>query len=131
MYAIQTKFNAHRYRSRLEARYAVLLQCVGLPFHEGFELESGRYLPDFWLPTKGIWPEVKGWVATSKDQCQCLADDTDRRVVMAFGDPSSGMQWVAPDIVLDAIEIAQSARFEFGETPNVVDFTHGQHRKVG
>jgi hypothetical protein len=79
MYAIQTKFNAHRYRSRLEARYAVLLQVCGLPFQyerEGFELESGRYLPDFWLPTKGIWLEVKGWVATSKekDQCQCLAD---------------------------------------------------------
>ncbi len=95
MYAIQTKFNAHRYRSRLEARYAVLLQVCGLPFQyerEGFELESGRYLPDFWLPTKGIWLEVKGWVATSKEknQCQCLADDTDRRVVMAFGDPGSG-----------------------------------------
>jgi len=55
MYAIQTKINAHRYRSRLEARYAVLLQMCGLPFQyerEGFELESGRYLPDFWLPTK-------------------------------------------------------------------------------
>ena len=45
MYAIQTKFNAHRYRSRLEARYAVLLQVCGLPFQYergGFELESGR-----------------------------------------------------------------------------------------
>ena len=40
--------------SRLEARYAVLFQSCGLTFHyerEGFELEAGRYLADFWLPS--------------------------------------------------------------------------------
>ena len=34
--------------------------------------------------------------------------------------PAFLMQWVAPDIVLDAIALAQSARFEFGQTPQVV-----------
>jgi hypothetical protein len=34
--------------------------------------------------------------------------------------PDFLMQWAHPHVVIDAIEIAQSARFEFGETPNVV-----------
>jgi hypothetical protein len=29
------------------------------------------------------------------------------------------MQWLRPEVVLAAIQQAQSARFEFGETPNV------------
>jgi hypothetical protein len=34
--------------------------------------------------------------------------------------PAFFMQWVRPEIVLRAIEEAQSARFEFGEAPSVV-----------
>ena len=30
------------------------------------------------------------------------------------------MQWVRPEIVLEVMALAQCARFEFGETPNVV-----------
>ena len=147
MTAIQTFFNARHYRSRLEARYAVLLHACGLTYQyerEGFDLPPRRYLPDFWLPTLGMWLEVKGWSPSTleKDLCQCLADETQRRVVMACGDPGLGtilgcfapevdgisvqmlpdflMQWAAPAIVIEAIAMAQSARFEFGETPNVV-----------
>ena len=64
MNVIQTKFNDHFFRSRLEARFAVLLHACGLSYQyerEGFELPLRRYLPDFWLPTLGIWLEVKGW----------------------------------------------------------------------
>ena len=147
MTPIQTRFNRRYYRSRMEARYGVLLHACRLPYEyerEGFGLEHGRYLPDFWLPTLGIFLEVKGWLPTSrqKDLCQDLADDTQRRVVIAYGDPGWEtmlcgftpdwdriliqtlpeflMQWLPPEIVLGSIEIAQSARFEFGETPNVV-----------
>jgi hypothetical protein len=34
--------------------------------------------------------------------------------------PAFFMQWLRPQIVLAAIEEAQSARFEFGENPSVV-----------
>jgi hypothetical protein len=150
MSSIQTVFNDRRFRSRLEARYAVLLHTCGLVYQyerEGFDLPLRKYLPDFWLPTLGIWLEVKGWTATDleKQLCQNLADEQRRRVVMACGDPSLGtivgcfmpdadgllmqmlpdflMQWISPNIVLEAISLAQSSRFEFGETPKVVSLT--------
>ncbi len=147
MIPIQTTFADRRYRSRLEARYAYLLHACGLEYQyerEGFDLPLKRYLPDFWLPTLGIWFEVKGWTPSQLEQslCQSLADVTGRRVAVACGDPGMGtivscfmpnadgvliqmlseflMQWVRPEIVLEVMPLAQCARFEFGETPNVV-----------
>jgi len=48
----------------LEARWAVFFDALGIDFEyesEGYELPSGRYSPDFWLPTfgGGMWAEVK------------------------------------------------------------------------
>lgn len=61
---IQTRYKGHHFRSRLEARYAVFLDHLGVLWQyepEGFELTSGRYLPDFFLPAVngGTWLEVK------------------------------------------------------------------------
>lgn len=48
---IETYYNGYRFRSRLEARWAVFLDALGVEYEyepEGFELPSGkRYLPDF------------------------------------------------------------------------------------
>ena len=61
--AITTRYKNHSFRSRLEARYAVYFDHLGIKWEyepEGFELGNGlRYLPDFWLPEWGIWIEVK------------------------------------------------------------------------
>jgi hypothetical protein len=65
MTPIQTKFNRRHYRSRTETRYAVLFSACRLPYDyekEGFWLELGRYLPDFFLPTLDIWFEAKGGI---------------------------------------------------------------------
>ncbi len=48
--AIETRYKGYRFRSRLEARWAVFFDALGLTWEyepEGFELKSGRYLPDF------------------------------------------------------------------------------------
>jgi hypothetical protein len=49
--AIETQYKGYRFRSRLEARWAVFFDAVGLNFEyekEGFDLgEVGYYLPDF------------------------------------------------------------------------------------
>ena len=48
--AIETTYNGYRFRSRLEARWAVFFDAIGQEYEyepEGFELMSGRYLPDF------------------------------------------------------------------------------------
>jgi len=63
--AIETRYKGYLFRSRLEARWAVFFDTLGIKWEyeqEGFELSGGtRYLPDFYLPTfaGGIYAEVK------------------------------------------------------------------------
>jgi hypothetical protein len=60
---IQTKYNGYYFRSRLEARWAVFFDQLGIEYEyelEGFRLPSGlAYLPDFYLPTIGAFIEIK------------------------------------------------------------------------
>lgn len=87
--ALQTAYRNHRFRSRLEARWAVFFDALGIPWQyepQGYALPAltehaaccfevrvgkacyclqdlGAYLPDFFLPTlysDGAWFEVKG-----------------------------------------------------------------------
>lgn len=64
MKPIETQYAGHRFRSRLEARWAVFFNAAGVEWlyePEGFTLENGtRYLPDFYLPKAGCYVEVKG-----------------------------------------------------------------------
>src|SRR5690349_15128505 len=61
--AIETRYGGRHYRSRLEARWAVLFDKVGLSYEyepEGFEFDGIRYLPDFYLCEIDSYVEVKG-----------------------------------------------------------------------
>ena len=62
--AIETLYNGYRFRSRLEARWAVFFDCIGIEYEyepEGFDLGNGLYyLPDFYLPETNAWVEIKG-----------------------------------------------------------------------
>ena len=70
MQPIETHYNGYRFRSRLEARWAVFFDAIGQPYiyePEGFVFEDGTcYLPDFYLEkvsgrgTRNIFVEVKG-----------------------------------------------------------------------
>lgn len=60
---IPTTYRGHRFRSRLEARYAVFFERAGIQAlyeHQGFMIGDRSYLPDFYLPALGWWIEVKG-----------------------------------------------------------------------
>lgn len=64
--AIETRYKGYRFRSRLEARWAVFFDAMGLDWEyepEGFELSDGRYyLPDFKVTSPQgytTWYEVK------------------------------------------------------------------------
>ena len=62
MKAIETRYKGHRFRSRLEARWAVFFDAMGIDYRyepEGFNLGGLWYLPDFYLPKEGMWIEVK------------------------------------------------------------------------
>lgn len=61
--AIETYYNGYRFRSRLEARWAVFFDAAGIKYiyePEGFEHEGVMYLPDFYLPDLDAYAEVKG-----------------------------------------------------------------------
>lgn len=61
--AIETVYNGYRFRSRLEARWAVFFDAAGIKYQyepEGYKLSDGRmYLPDFYLPEADTHIEVK------------------------------------------------------------------------
>lgn len=61
--AIETHYNGYRFRSRLEARWAVFFDSLNIQYiyePEGYELNDGtRYLPDFYLPDFQCFAEVK------------------------------------------------------------------------
>ena len=61
--AIQTYYNGYKFRSRLEARWAVFFDAGGIRWEyepEGYKSEDGTlYLPDFYLPELDVYVEVK------------------------------------------------------------------------
>jgi hypothetical protein len=69
---IETVYHGYRFRSRLEARWAVFFQTLGVPWEyepEGFVLSTGEwYLPDFriQLGPGSLWAEVKPRGADAK-----------------------------------------------------------------
>lgn len=59
---IETVYNGYRFRSRLEARWAVFFDAVGIRYEyepDGFEVDGEKYLPDFYLPELDVYAEVK------------------------------------------------------------------------
>lgn len=60
--AIETTYAGCRFRSRLEARWAVFFDHLGIPWQyepQGYVVAGRPYLPDFLLSC-GTWIEVKG-----------------------------------------------------------------------
>ena len=91
MKAIETTYNGYRFRSRLEARWAVFFDELGISWEyepEGFEFPNGvRYLPDFkvgnrWVEIK---PEAPSWEEEFK-MC-CLVSSTKLSGMILSGSP--------------------------------------------
>jgi hypothetical protein len=70
--AIETFYKGYKFRSRLEARWAVFFDALGLEYQyepEGFDLGDGIfYLPDFYLPKLRAWVEIKGNTPTAEEK---------------------------------------------------------------
>lgn len=60
---IETAYKGYRFRSRLEARWAVFFESLGIRWSyetQGFQLPDGSaYLPDFYLPDQDTYVEIK------------------------------------------------------------------------
>jgi hypothetical protein len=90
--AIETRYNGYRFRSRLEARWAVFFDALGIAYEyekEGFDLGDGLwYLPDFWLSEYGYWFEVKGKKPEQRERYVAarLAVQTKGRAIIRWGE---------------------------------------------
>jgi hypothetical protein len=90
---LETAYAGCRFRSRLEARWAVFFDALGLRWEyepDAYALPSGNYLPDFrlHLASGPVWFEVKASNAPDGDpRWHELAMLTDTKVCIAFGMP--------------------------------------------
>lgn len=93
---IETKYNGYKFRSRLEARWAVFFDEIGAKYEyelEGYVLPDGsRYLPDFFLPEIGVHVEVKPNLDFVKDRTMAsklnqFAADADMPLLVIAGTP--------------------------------------------
>lgn len=103
---IETHYAGCRFRSRLEARWAVFFDHANIPWRyepQGYDLgQAGPYLPDFLLYPDGdlrMWFEVKGQPPSLEEleKARLLAEMTGTRVGVFFGDIT------APGVGLSAI----------------------------
>ncbi len=103
---ITTHYKGYRFRSRLEARWAVFFDSVSWTYKyepEGYILTNDDwYLPDFWLTTYmrdreeqknwGYWLEIKAGKASADEllKLTLLAVHTNHNALMVQGDPYPG-----------------------------------------
>lgn len=97
--AIETRYKGYRFRSRLEARWAVFFDTLGIEWEyepEGFALGQGvYYLPDFRLVSKSgethFWIEIKAQDPSEIEQMKAegLALGLGNPSMIVFGIPGS------------------------------------------
>lgn len=100
---IETFYNDYHFRSRLEARWAVYFDALGIEYEyekEGYDLgDSGYYLPDFWLNQVSMWAEVKGKDFTEDEnkKAKALAILSGKPVLRLVGIPDyrTYLAWVS------------------------------------
>lgn len=94
--AIETQYNGYRFRSRLEARWAVFFDTYGIDYEyelEGFELGNGlRYLPDFFIPSLDIFVEIKpnrNFSLQELKKIDSFALGGDKHLLLVMGTPTN------------------------------------------
>ena len=93
MTSIPTDWNGWRFRSRLEARWAIFFTEMGIKFDYepiGFKLDDGcKYLVDFWLPQIKMFAEVKCGFPTEREsaKAQLLHKGSGANVIFLDGAP--------------------------------------------
>lgn len=107
MKAIETRIYGCRFRSRLEARWAVALTEQKIMWEyepEGFDLgDAGFYLPDFWLPQVSMWAEVKPNKPTDKEleKAAVLTKQSGFPCLLLIGKPANAAYWSIEDLEAD------------------------------
>jgi len=72
--AIETSYAGCRFRSRTEARWAVFMDALDIPWDfeaQGFHTPAGGYLPDFYLVDVDLYVEIKGPRPSDLELAKC------------------------------------------------------------
>ena len=149
--AIDTEYKGYRFRSRLEARWAVFFDACRVPWRYelvGFELPSGWYLPDFWIPNPmpewpnaGYWVEIKGQEPSGveKQLALELAITTKHTTKILVGDPGEfHLYWAhnkSTELIKDTFESidfmeSESDKRAFFALSLIVSLTHSSDASV-
>lgn len=83
--ALPSFYRGITFRSRMEARWAVFMDVLGIRYFyepEGYEIDGTYYLPDFFLPTIDAFLEVKNPLAPEDEwkKCEVLCMTTRKSV---------------------------------------------------
>lgn len=122
---IETRYAGCRFRSRLEARWAVFFDALGIEWQyepEGYIVAGKPYLPDFWLPGLKLWVEVKGVI--DQPTLDHLLEATDP----ANGLPATpaGERWFESQATGRILVLGQIPRLgDCGWVHTRLDFDHG------
>lgn len=120
---IETVYDGYRFRSRLEARWAVFFNAVNAEWEyepEGFDLgKLGWYLPDFFIkirpeesilkkfPNAGYWCEIKGRTPTGEElqKLSAVAKYTKHHGYLLQGSPGKHAAWLLSNTgAIDSLE---------------------------
>lgn len=122
--AIETEYNGIRFRSRLEARWAVFFDAAGEKYEyepDSFMLDGMGYVPDFYLPNHDLYVEVKpfregaflevsktlGLIGTGRIKSLMILSNLPEGVNSFFAYPAIFLHPVVKDIEVDRIAFMQ------------------------
>ena len=100
--AIQTRYRGYRFRSRLEARWAVFFDAANIRWDyepEGYVVNGRPYLPDFFLPGLNCYFEVKPTSDYDLDFLQTFAKEVGKDMVVAEGGIPDPAEWLCEPTV--------------------------------
>jgi hypothetical protein len=101
---IETTFNGHRFRSRLEARWAVFFTVLEVPYDyeaQGYNFEEYAYLPDFWIPSWNVFVEIKPFRPDADEMRRYIAfaKHAEKSLLLFYGNASADehrVLWCSP-----------------------------------
>lgn len=88
---IETLYKGIHFRSRLEARWAMFMDLIGVPWQyepDAFIVGPGKgYLPDYYLPTMDAYLEIKPRDPSEEEsqKARSLAVESGKNVFLLFG----------------------------------------------
>lgn len=106
--AIDTHYKGYLFRSRLEARWAVFFDAMGIEWEyepEGYNINGIMYLPDFYLPSIETFAEVKphGLSDEEIEKVNALALESGKNCILLIDVPSNTTYLVAEPHIVKSI----------------------------